>query len=1006
MRRCVVQRHQTGKSAEPSTSQGSVPVRGDRSATHRTTSSRDGEGDHSSNTVGKVLGCVADAYQPFTVVGSNDPSRLCDPVRQAPPEIPGHSVLLSTRRECPRASERGRRPAGETCDRARPHNRDVLWVLQPVLHRPQKRRRAAPYSGSTHPEQVPAQATVPDADSEAHLGVSSTPRLVRGNRPEGRVLSRLHSSSTPTVSTVRVRGEGVSVQGPALRSGPVFAGFFETRRGRPSSPQGTGRAYTQLSRRLAYFGTLARCVEYAKGSCARAPRPFGPPGQPREEQALPSAEHLISRGGTRLCPHVGAAHYRACTVGASLPDTGQAGHNGPTETISEAPGAHGILSRGNPARVDAHATATALASESGSEDGVAPRHQADHDHAPVPLYPHPLGKVVLLTSGGSARTGFEARRSYDRRFPAGMGGSVQRARSSRAVDGPPTAMAHKLPRVAGSSSSTEEATAPSARQTRASPVGQHVCRGVHQPSGRHTLTADVATSPTPPPMESAGDQIPASHVHPGEPESDSRCALSSEDSPWRMATPSQRSPALMGAVRAGTGRPVCLPGLHPLPALVLPDRGLPRHGRLSAQLAARQEEVRLPPSEPPCTDSVQGQGRGAPSPVSCAVLAQPALVPRPHISDDSSPLADSPLEGPSFAGEGHGLAPQSGPLESPCLVPGRDEESLSGLPLAVQETVMQARAPTTRRLYAYKWRLFSSWCSSLGENPRNCPIGSVLAFLQQRLESNLSPSTLKVYVAAIAAHHDLVEGKSLGRHDLIIRFLKGARRVNPPRPRSVPSWDLNVVLQGLAMAPFEPLGDASLPHLTMKTALLTALASIKRVGDLQGLSVSPGCLEFGTGNSHVVLRPRPGYVPKVPTTPFRDQVVTLQALPSGEEDPTSHVLCPVRALRLYIDRTQNFRSSEQLFVCFGRQHQGRAVSKQRLAHWIVDAISLAYQSTGQPCPLAVRAHSTRSMASSWALAQGATLADICRAAGWATSSTFVRFYDLRVEQVSAHVLLG
>ncbi len=51
------------------------------------------------------------------------------------------------------------------------------------------------------------------------------------------------------------------------------------------------------------------------------------------------------------------------------------------------------------------------------------------------------------------------------------------------------------------------------------------------------------------------------------------------------------------------------------------------------------------------------------------------------------------------------------------------------------------------------------------------------------------------------------------------------------------------------------------------------LASIKRVGDLQAFS----CLEFGTADSSVTLRPRSVYVLKVPTTPFRDQVVNLQA---------------------------------------------------------------------------------------------------------------------------------
>ncbi len=68
-------------------------------------------------------------------------------------------------------------------------------------------------------------------------------------------------------------------------------------------------------------------------------------------------------------------------------------------------------------------------------------------------------------------------------------------------------------------------------------------------------------------------------------------------------------------------------------------------------------------------------------------------------------------------------------------------------------------------------------------------------------------------------------------------------------------------------------------------------------------------------------------------------------------------------------------------VCHGGQQKGKAVSKQRLAHWIVEAVALAYQSQGEPCPLGVRAHSTRSVASSHALAHGASLADTCRAAG-------------------------
>ncbi len=122
-------------------------------------------------------------------------------------------------------------------------------------------------------------------------------------------------------------------------------------------------------------------------------------------------------------------------------------------------------------------------------------------------------------------------------------------------------------------------------------------------------------------------------------------------------------------------------------------------------------------------------------------------------------------------------------------------------------------------------------------------------------------------------------------------------------------------------------------------------------------------------------------------------MVTLQAIPFQEEDPDLSLLCPVRALHTYQDHTQSFRYSEQLFICFGGQQKGNAVSRQRISHWIVEAILTAYQARGLPCPLGVRAHSTRGMAASAALVKGVSLANI-----------FARFYNLQIEPVSSRVL--
>ncbi len=180
--------------------------------------------------------------------------------------------------------------------------------------------------------------------------------------------------------------------------------------------------------------------------------------------------------------------------------------------------------------------------------------------------------------------------------------------------------------------------------------------------------------------------------------------------------------------------------------------------------------------------------------------AFPDLVSRTHFPHDSTSLAHSSEEGTPLSGTRHHMAPASRSMEPPCVAPGQDAADLSGLPPAVVETIIQARAPSTRQTYILKrsqFVLFAIWCSSPREDPRRCTIGVVLSFLQERLERRLSPSTLKVYVAAIAAHHDAVDGRSLGKHDLIVRFLKGARRMNPYRSPLVPSLDLSIVLAGL-----------------------------------------------------------------------------------------------------------------------------------------------------------------------------------------------------------------
>ncbi len=146
--------------------------------------------------------------------------------------------------------------------------------------------------------------------------------------------------------------------------------------------------------------------------------------------------------------------------------------------------------------------------------------------------------------------------------------------------------------------------------------------------------------------------------------------------------------------------------------------------------------------------------------------------------------------------------------------------------------------------------------------------------------------------------------------------------------------------------------------------------AVSRLKDSVHKDFAAGCIDLrqegrgptGIFGLWIVLRVRAGWRPRGTETPawlcaqdsfhslqgpgFRDQVVSLQALPLEEADPALALLCLVRALQLCIERSPWFT-----------------------------------QAQGVPCPLRLHAHSTRGVTSSWALAHGASLTDICRATG-------------------------
>ena len=118
-----------------------------------------------------------------------------------------------------------------------------------------------------------------------------------------------------------------------------------------------------------------------------------------------------------------------------------------------------------------------------------------------------------------------------------------------------------------------------------------------------------------------------------------------------------------------------------------------------------------------------------------------------------------------------------------------------------------------------------------------------------------------------------------------------------------PAWDLAAVLTYLNSAVFEPLHVASLRNLTKKVLFLLTLATAKRVGELQALS---RLVLFAHADACVFYVPE--FVAKTESLsnpiPRSFLVKSLSDFVAGLQEEL--LLCPVRALRIYLDRSALF----------------------------------------------------------------------------------------------------
>ena len=122
-----------------------------------------------------------------------------------------------------------------------------------------------------------------------------------------------------------------------------------------------------------------------------------------------------------------------------------------------------------------------------------------------------------------------------------------------------------------------------------------------------------------------------------------------------------------------------------------------------------------------------------------------------------------------------------------------------------------------------KRSIFTKWCLNNQVDFRAPPVKSVADFLMYFFQDRkLQPSTIDGYRSAIA---DKLRNSpfNISKDENLTRLLDSFHRDRPKGQRGINSWNLSLVLYQLTKAPFEPIKEASLKHLTYKTVFLLAL---------------------------------------------------------------------------------------------------------------------------------------------------------------------------------------
>lgn len=300
-------------------------------------------------------------------------------------------------------------------------------------------------------------------------------------------------------------------------------------------------------------------------------------------------------------------------------------------------------------------------------------------------------------------------------------------------------------------------------------------------------------------------------------------------------------------------------------------------------------------------------------------------------------------------------------------------------------------------VYDAYWGQFLDFCKSKNWNPALTNAQRMCTYLIHLFEEGKQVNTIECVHAALKSvlrHYGYPQHHYPGPVKDCIKSFWKAR----PRTKKVcTEWDVNHVLDSFLKPPYvdEDMDDSNIPlkTFTIKVAFLTALACSRRKSEIHAFSRSKGLFrtekDSNSGQVVLTINTHIGFVAKNQKARDLYPPVTLQSIFHEYQDkPEDALLCPVRAITKYVDRTKDMTNDKKLLLI--HPQEGKKATAASLACWLKAAISSAYteDATSPHCS----PHEIRAIAASLSAFNHASVADILEAGTWKSYSTFTNNY--------------